>query len=171
MYQRWWEQKCAHPMKPMSIAISVVLQPSKILRFCVISFAFLLLFIGIYIANLKTLSLLNQSVLIALCCFAAWRSFLFNQKIAKTSWRIHIDGHGQLRCHSTAQAEDVFGDVVKLVAGTTLWTQALFLRLHNQEKNVNINLVILSDALSKDEFRRLSVACKWIVAHAESDTN
>jgi len=150
----------------MSIAISVVLKPSKILRFCAILFAFLLLFIGIYIGSLKTLPLLNQFVLIAICCFAACRSFLYNQKIAKTSWRINIDGQGQLRCQSNAQADAVF----ELAAGTTLWTQALFLRLHNQEKNVKINIVILSDALSKDEFRRLSVACKWIGAHVRPDT-
>ena len=146
----------------MSIAISVILRPSKILRFCVISFVFLLLFIGVFIASLKTLSLFNQSALIALCGFAAWRSFSYNQKIAKTSWRINIDGQGQLRCQSNMESDDVFA----LMAGTTLWTQALFLRLHNQEKNVKVNIVILSDALGKDEFRRLSVACKWIVARA-----
>jgi hypothetical protein len=153
----------------MSIAISVVLRPSKILRFCTISFAVLLLSIGIYIGNLKTLSLPNQSVLIALCCFAAWHSFFYNQKIAKTSWRIHIDGQGQLRCQPNTQAADATDSpLLNLMPGTTLWTHALFLRLHNQEQNIRMNLVVLSDALSKDEFRRLAVACKWIVAHAES---
>lgn len=151
----------------MSIAISVVLHPSKILRFCTLTFALFLLFLGIYIGTLKSLPIANQSILIALCCFAAWRSFLYSQKIAQTSWRIHIDGQGQLRC----QQADSDSDPFNLVAGTTLWTHALFLRLHHREKNMKINLVVLSDALSKDEFRRLSVACKWIIAHTEPDTN
>jgi toxin CptA len=153
----------------MSIAISVVTRPSQILRFCLISFALFLLSIGLYIGALKNISLINQSILIALCCFAAWRSLAYNQKIAQTSWRISIGGQGQLHCQPAAQADDVFNNQpCQLLAGSTLWTHALFLRLHNPEENVRINLVILSDALSRDEFRRLSIACKWIVVHAGS---
>jgi hypothetical protein len=152
----------------MSIALSVALHPSKIVRICVILFAVLLLSIGIYIATLKNLSILNQSGLVALCCFAAFRCFIYNQKIARTSWRIHISGQGQLRCQSNSETDDISDTpLLNLMPGTTLWTHALFLRLHNPEQNTKLNLVVLSDALSKDEFRRLAVACKWIAAHAQ----
>lgn len=156
----------------MSIAISVVLRPSKIVRFCTISFALCLLFIGIYIGSQNTIPVLNKFVLIATCCFAAWRSFLYSHKTAQTSWRIHIDGRGKLRCQSTAKAGDVLkGNPLNIMAGTTLWTSALFLRLHNREENIQLNLVVLPDALSNNEFRRLSVACRWIIAHTKSGTN
>jgi len=156
----------------MSIAISVILHPSKTMRFCVISFSLFLLFIGIYIGKLTTLPVLNQFALIAICCFAAWRSFLYSQKIAQASWRIHIDGQGKLRCQPTEEVGDVLNkNPLTIMAGTTLWTNALFLRLHNREKNIRLNLVVLPDALSKNEFRRLSVACRWIIAHTESDAN
>ena len=158
--------------KLMSIAISAVLHPSKIARVCTITFALFLLLIGIYIGSLTTLPMLYQFALIATCCLAAWGSFLYSQKIAQASWCIHVDGQGKLRCQSIAKAGDVLKrNPLNIMAGTTLWTHALFLRLNNQEENIRINLVVLPDALSKDEFRRLSVACKWIVAHAEPGAN
>lgn len=145
----------------MSIAISVVLRPSKILRYCTIFFSFLLLSIGVYIGSLDHLSLLERSAFIAVCTFAAWLSFIYAQRHAKTQWHLNIDGKGQLHCQADSSAES---RPFKLVTGTTLWAQALFLRLHNSEDNLQMNLVILPDALSKDEFRRLLVACKWIIA-------
>jgi toxin CptA len=152
----------------MSIAISVVLQPSKILRYSVTACAFILLFIAFYVATLKTLTLLNQSLFIAICFFAAWRSFLCAKKVAKTGWQMHINDLGQLRY----QAPDVEESYpANLVAGTTLWPHALFLRLHNQKENTRTNMVVLPDMLKKDEFRRVLIACKWMVAHTASDTD
>ncbi|MCD6026851.1 MAG: flagellar hook-length control protein [Solimicrobium sp.] len=165
----------------MSIAISVVLPPSRIVLSCTILFSFLLLFIGIYTSALKDLSILSRVALMMICSFAVWRVFVYHKKIAKLSWRINIDGQGQLRCHSNvcsnsfqslsssakvSQYHLEGGKPLKLMAGTTLWTRMLFLRLQDTKESTIIHLIILPDDLSKDEFRRLSVACRWIVGHA-----
>lgn len=155
------------------IAIAVVLQPSKTMRICIMLFAVLLLSIGIYIACLDTLSALNQYASMVACFFAAWRIHLYYQQITKTSWHMSIDGHGQLRCRSESlqriSSSEVDSNPMKLVAGTTLWAHALFLRLYNPKEKRTLNLVVLPDALSKDEFRRLSVACRWIIARADAN--
>lgn len=156
----------------MSIAIAVVLQPSKIVRCCVMSFSLFLVMIGIYIGSLENYSYLIRCILTGICGLASWLSFLYNKKIAKTRWRLSIDGKGQLRCQpdSSLRAESFLSsqeiNYLNLVTGTTLWPHALFLRLENREDNVMLNLVVLPDVLTKDEFRRLSVACRWIMARA-----
>ncbi|WP_133166926.1 hypothetical protein [Solimicrobium silvestre] len=134
--------------------------------------------IGIYIGCLDVPSILIRSFLAVLCGLAAYRIFFQHQKNAKKIWHIAIDGKGQLRCLPVSSSaitptnrEFFESNPFYLMSGTTLWARVLFLRLHCLEDDVMINLVILSDALSRDEFRRLSVACKWIVAHAESPTS
>lgn len=152
------------------IAIAAVLKPSKTMRLCATLFAILLLIIGAYIGCLKTPNPLNQYAFTAICFFAAWRIYLYQQQIAKTAWHMNIDGQGQLRCQSkpfSSQALD--SNPLKLGAGTTLWARALFLRIYNQKEKVTHNLIVFPDMISKDEFRRLSVACRWIIARQTSD--
>ena len=55
-----------------------------------------------------------------------------------------------------------------MVPGSVIWPQMLLLRLRTLGDDNMINLMILSDAVSTDEFRRLSIACRWIVAKANS---
>ncbi len=162
----------------MSIAITVVLRSSKLLHASTLFFSLFLALIGIYLGSLKIFSLLVQFVFVVFCFYAAWRSFLYGHNLTKAKWHISIDGQGHFRCQSSifklnASAvnfpDDVSPDGVlfNLVAGTTLWANALFLCLRNQGGET-INLIIFPDALDKGEFRRLSIACKWIVAHTKS---
>lgn len=169
----------------MSIATAVKIQPSKLSRKIAILFSLSLVSIGIYIGFLQHLQLYSQCIFALLCFFAAWQSYAHNQKLNKTSWNIMIDGQGQLRgtkivCqHGILKtnesvpidsfAENEFmleGNILTLVSGTTLWPHVLFLRLHNVDNKITTNLVVLRDSMSKDEFRRLSLACRWIVKNA-----
>ncbi len=158
----------------MSIALAVVIQPSKLLQLCVTLFASLLIVIGVYVTCLPHLSIFARSVLVAFCCFAVWRGFVYNQKVAQLSWRLIVSNQGQLWCQlnslpSNSIQTKIFlkSTAVNLLAGTTLWANVLFLRLYNAEYETTINLVVFPDALSPDEFRRLSIACKWIVTQAD----
>lgn len=162
----------------MSIAIAVVLRPSKLLRIYVSGFALFLILIAIYLGGLNTISGLCKFVLVTICVGTALKSILLGYNAAKATWQISIDGKGHFRCQpmtlkSNTRVANVVQDhvssglpmesILDLVSGTTLWANILILRVKNGNNEVS-NLVILRDSLEKDEFRRLSIACKWIVS-------
>ena len=88
-------------------------------------------------------------------------------------WHISISGQGRFHCTLPGEQPDDLIDVgpddshsFELAAGSILWSGLLILRLKRFDDDNMINLVVLSDAVSEDEFRRLSVACRWINSHA-----
>ncbi|WP_406675694.1 protein YgfX [Sapientia aquatica] len=160
----------------MSIALSVFVHPSKILRSCAIFFSFCLLFISGYLCTQTQLLLSVQVFAVVICALASFLSFRQYLQYSVRSWHLLVLGQGQLRCCSidgyagnqvSHKCHD--NNVYKLLSGTTLWPKILFLRLQSLECDENVNLVILSDALSNDDFRRLSIACRWIVKHAQTE--
>ena len=55
--------------------------------------------------------------------------------------------------------------VVALLKNSTIWPHLLLLRL--QADNGKITIVpILPDSVSRDSFRALSVACRWVATHS-----
>jgi hypothetical protein len=56
------------------------------------------------------------------------------------------------------------GEVVQLMADSTIWPGLLLLRLRRQDLRVT-SVLILPDCVAADGFRALSVACRWIAAH------
>jgi hypothetical membrane protein len=155
----------------MSIALSTLIHPSKILHFLAILFSIFLIFIGIYIAGDGPLPIFWRIFLVPIC-FIASIATLHNARRHNTKkWRITINQQGEFRCQMVT-VSNKFQDLRShptyfLISGTTLWSCILFLRLRRAQGDTTINLVIFSDALSKDEFRRMSVACRWIVKHAK----
>lgn len=57
-------------------------------------------------------------------------------------------------------------EVVRLLKDSTIWPHLLLLRLQGDDGNRTV-LPILPDCVSRDSFRALSAACRWMAAHAD----
>lgn len=155
----------------MSIALTVGLIPSKKLHLLAILFSILIIFIGTYIGNIEPLPIHWRAFLTIICFIASIINYLHIRSLNRKKWRIAVNRQGEFRCQlmmSDDESHD-FGSLCPyfLIAGTTIWSGILFLRLQSCEGDAAINLVIFSDALNKDEFRRMSIACRWIVKHTK----
>jgi len=97
-------------------------------------------------------------------------NFINIHEYVKKKWHIHIDNQGEIRCDvkSLSIASNDNDEVSHYVLndGSTLWSNILFLRLRSLNGDSKINLVILSDSLDNDEFRRLSLVCRWLQQQA-----
>jgi len=151
----------------MSIALTVTLRPSVKLHIVAILFSLVILFVGIYLCATGDASHYwhylsgTFSVIVAISCYLKIRSL--NRK----TWRIAVNDHGEFQCtclnYRSTQRKSAISSPYVLASGTTLWSNLLFLRLKGRDSNTLINLMIFSDALNKDEFRQISIACRWVV--------
>jgi toxin CptA len=123
------------------------------------------------------LAILSRFVLAGICIFmACWAFSRFAAN--RTSLHIDISGIGQIRLaeHNELAAvlagdpnqSPVFGEVLQLQADSTIWSFLLLLRLQSRDQKVK-TLPILPDCVGVDNFRALSVACRWIATHNNSD--
>jgi hypothetical protein len=140
---------------------------------------FVIALIGLMVAvgSIGQISSLFQTVVACTCALLACWTFT---RFAANRKSLHIDisGIGQIRLaeHNElaavpagdANQSPVFGDVLQLKAASTLWSHLLLLRLQDTDQKVSI-LPILPDCMSADNFRALSVACRWIATHHNSD--
>ena len=159
----------------MTIATSVYVRPSLLVKSSAFAFSMILAFVGIFIARLDFPNFPLHYFLSPLCFIAAWRCFAYFLKVRTKIWHIVIDGQGQLRLNPVSviyeyqnTQQSLNGYTYNLASGTVFWSQVLFLRLYNNQDNIVINLVITSDALTKHEFCQLSTACRWIYRHRSS---
>jgi toxin CptA len=163
----------------MSIAVSAVVKPSRCLLAAVLVLCFGILFIGLMIGFGKVgdlslpmrLSLAIFSVFLA--CFGVCHTVRNQNPL-----QLDISGVGQLRVTKmdvpigSCQEKNWphvkgGGEVVRLSKDSTIWPHLLLLRL--QADNGKITVVpVLPDSVSRDGFRALSVACRWIAAHNNS---
>jgi hypothetical protein len=164
----------------MSIAASVVVQPSRLLLGLVVTLCIGVFGLGAILAAglIPDLSIVAR-VLWALCCTvcaafgfrSAWRQ--------RRIYHLDISGTGQirLRCESLGQgglsgnmppmsekSADDGGILVTLQADSTIWPGFLMLRLKATDGHL-YNIPILPDSLPQDAFRAVTVACRWIAAH------
>jgi len=160
----------------MSIAVSAVVRPSRLLLFLVGSMCFMVVCSAFAIGFGMVGNLSNTSrILVAgLSMAAAFRGFLQTFG-ARKAFRIDISGVGQIRLGEynelavssmkpvrLSAGED--GQVVQLMADSTIWPDFMLLRLQASSQQTII-LPILRDCMTEDGFRSLAVACRWIAAH------
>lgn len=164
----------------MSIAVSAVIHPSRLLFALAISMCLGTGLIGIVIGVgwVGNLSLLARAALTTVCIsMSCWG--LNRSMVSRKSLHIDISGIGQMRLaeHNKLAASTLPGDsqqswhsgeVVQLMTGSTLWPYLLLLRLQTKDRQVRI-LPILPDCVGADSFRALSVACRWVAAHNNHD--
>ncbi len=156
----------------MSLALTATAYPSKKLRKYAILFSLLLILVGVFIAELPHLSVLARVVLATACFAVSGLNYFKINRLQQCVWQITIDSKGEIHCRRgdfcprSLKINHVYpSNPYQLMHGTTLWHRTLFLRLRRLNDDEMINLVILSDALTHDEFRRLAIACHWIDAH------
>jgi len=154
----------------MSIALSAVIKPSRLLLALVATECMLTAASGLLIGfgGVGNLLLPIRISLATLCMMAAlygmWRYYRERRTI-----QIDISADGQIRmadirADDAAQALNPGLLQVRLLECSTICSQILLLRLRLASGSVR-TIAILPDCVSKNTFRVLSVACRWIAAH------
>ena len=156
----------------MSIAVSAIVQPSRILFALTAAIAVMSVCTGIAIGFGVVGVDLPAYARLPLAATVIFLSFFgFYHGICKRK-PIHIDisGTGQIRITkltSNSPCMDAnrphvrqMGELVSLVDDSTIWPSMLLLRLRAASGGVT-NTLVLPDSVSKAEFRALSVACRW----------
>lgn len=157
----------------MSIAVSAVIQPSRLLLLLVGGMSVILLGIAALVITgfIGSLSLLVRIFLAGICASVAIAVFLREKR--KTKYVIHISGVGQIRLRTESNSEhavvgDAEGEIVHLLPASTIWSGLLLLHLQNDRQQRTV-VTVLPDAVSAESFRALLVACRWIVLrHADA---
>lgn len=167
-----------HSLLGMAIAVSVIVKPSKSLFAMVAAMSVVTMAIGagIGFGYVGELSLILRLVVSVFIVFLAAFGFCHGIRHQKP---IHIDisGAGQLRLTKSEKVgacvdqnwphvEDS-AEMVKLSPDTTIWPYMLLLRLQTDSGRKS-TVRIFPDGVSRDNFRALSVACRWIAAHNNS---
>jgi len=162
----------------MTIAVSAVVRPSRLLSLLTFFMCTLVAAIGVAIGFAwvgHELSALARFVLFLFCGSLAGFGFYHGVACRKT---IHIDisGAGQIRirkaggarpCTNTNRPHVGESDrVVHLLADSTLWPGLLVLRLQDESGDVSV-LTVLPDSVPHDGFRALAAACRWIASRRD----
>lgn len=158
----------------MSIAVSAVVLPSRLLLAMIGAMCVTVAIIGVAVAvgHADELPLVARALIAASCVFAAGFGFYHGIGSRKP---IHIDisGTGEIRLAEMSATNsckqinwphlDRNGDMVRLLESSTVWSYLLLLRLQDDSGKIT-TLPILPDCVSQESFRALSVACLWIAA-------
>jgi toxin CptA len=159
----------------MTIAVSAVVKPSKILQLAVCINCFLILFIAALIGMGKVGELsfpMRWTISLALILLAVLAiSYVF---LSRKTFHIDISGIGQIRLKEDngigglrrQQEKHKNGNsshLVQLMQDSTLWPYLLLLRLRAEDRRIH-TLVIFPDCMDRQAFRTLAVACRWIAA-------
>ena len=167
----------------MSIAVSVVVRPSRLLLTAVAAMCAAVSAIGVLIASasIGELAVTTRFVLALSCLFLAFFGFYHTVRNRKAH-HIDISGNGQIRLgeagarNASCQERNrphlsdlnEGAQAVRLLKDSTIWPGMLLLRLQAADERVTV-VPILPDCVSRDEFRALSVACRWCATHSESE--
>jgi toxin CptA len=147
----------AFACRTMSIAVSAVIRPSRLLR---LAQALLCLLV------LACCAVVEQRAAAMVLLVAATAGAACHRGIVKPA-RIDISGVGHIRLtvyHQVDTLRPVPGEPVRLLPGSTLWPMLLLLRLGSADGRVHW-LAVLPDSVAPDAMRRLRLAARAIAAH------
>jgi toxin CptA len=160
----------------VTIAVSAVVRPSRLLLGAVALMCGAIVVVAGAIAfgMVGDLAAGVRMVIAALCAAVAIFGFLQAKRAGKT-FRIDISGVGQIRLSEDNGAAGVSelgdrpdqrgsGEIMQLLADSTIWPHLLCLRLQGEDRRVR-TVLVLPDSLDSESYRALSVACRWIAAH------
>ncbi len=148
----------------MSIAVSAIIVPSRVLRRALLCFG---------LANLGAGAALGAALVQPLwlpwtgagCCLLAGAFVLRSLAPGRKVRGVDISGVGQLRL--TVQqgigSRDARVALVRLLPGSTLWSGLMLLRLRGED-GVVWTLALLPDCVEPGQFRQLSVAIRDIAS-------
>jgi toxin CptA len=159
----------------MSIAVSAVVRPSRLLISTLGAACLVTVAVGLTVAfgALGELTPPVRACISTVCIFIGFFGFYHGIRYRKNI-QLDISGAGQLRIADAYIAATCMsgkwphvqtnGEVVRLLKNSTIWPNLLLLRLQHSNGKT-ITLPILPDCVSRDSFRALSVACRWIATH------
>lgn len=161
----------------MSIATSVIVRASPSLRMLSAAMSLGAVLIGVLIASgqIGETTSIARALLAAASIFLGFFGFYHGVR-HRNHQHIDISGTGQIRLAETgdtgpcAAANRPYlkknGQVVHLLPSSTLWRRMLLLRLRTGSGRI-ITVPIMPDSVSRDSFRALSVACRWILSRID----
>jgi toxin CptA len=161
----------------MSIVVSAIVYPSRILFVAVTAACVGVTLVGLVIEvdYGGDIAMTQRLFAGAIVVFLAFFGFYHGTRHRKA---IHIDISGGGSIHLSevdSAASCVDSDrphvrknrqAVRLLRNSTIWPYFLLLRLQAESGQIII-LPILHDGVSRDCFRTLSVACRWIAMHSD----
>ncbi len=143
-----------------SIALTAVIQPSRLLRRALLTFA--LAAAGAAAAVLHPDAAFHFPRLIAGCCALVCALALHRAVRCAKAHQIDISGLGQIRLTVQQCIDQAPVAVsVQLLPASTLWPQLLLLILRDGDGQLS-TLVVLPDSLAPAAFRALACACRAI---------
>ncbi|MEC4721993.1 protein YgfX [Noviherbaspirillum sp. CPCC 100848] len=168
------ETDCSPPIA-MSIAVSAIVKPSRILGAMMLLMASLTSAVGILIGLgmigelASSFRLATAASILILVFFGFYHGMRSRKPI-----QLSISGIGQIRISKwsseTPCRESNWTHVgmnvkeVRLLPESTLWPLLLLLRLEDADGGL-LTVPVLPDSVSRDAFRSLSVAFRWIAAN------
>jgi toxin CptA len=129
----------------MSIAVSVIVRPSRCLR---------LAHAGVCCCVMASAAAC-PGVLAPLLCLLAGALAWLGGRLPAIARRLDISGVGQVRLE-VYQDE---GSALRLLDGSTLWPRLLLLRLGDEAGAVQV-LAVLPDSVAPPQWRALALACR-----------
>ncbi|NUT59554.1 protein YgfX [Herbaspirillum sp. C9C3] len=155
----------------MSIAVSADIKPSRLLLLVTVLACLCVALTGVALAfgMPGSLSWVLRIALAVACVLAAALALVLVLRDRKVIW-LHISGTGQIRVvehllpSARAKPQVMKAGLAQLLAGSTIWPGMLFLRLRLENGRTR-TIPILTDSVSEDTFRALSVACRWLISH------
>jgi hypothetical protein len=162
----------------MTIVVSVMVSPSRLLTFAVCGLA-LLTVVAILLLlttnpNLSAIFCLQISLIASILIGMA----IFSVRRPGKTFHIDISGIGQIRLTQYSGVSTPYknigmpldgysGKLVHLNPDSILWPHLMLLRLKTDWGEI-ISIPILIDSLGASDFAQLLVACKWIAAQQAS---
>jgi toxin CptA len=162
----------------MTIAVSVMVSPSRLLSFAVDGLAFLaavaILLLIATNRNISTIFCLQISLIASILVGTA----IFAVRRPGKTFHIDISGIGQIRLTQYSGVSTPYknigmpldgssGKLVHLSPDSILWPHLMLLRLKADGGEI-ISISVLIDSLGASDFSKLLVACKWIAAQQAS---
>ena len=146
----------------MSLAVSAVVQPSRLLRGALSMYA--MASVGAAVALVwGGPERFHFPWLLAAACMlsalVAWRA----ATLSRTARRIDISGLGELRLTvQQSMGNAAPHELVQLMPGSTVWPSMLLLLLRHQDNDGVTVLPILPDSVPRDQFRKIGVSVRAI---------
>lgn len=151
----------------MSIALSVCIKPSRILRHMVFAVCILGNAALVYIVqNARSLDQYSLVLLLACCLFSVIGLIKFFRKRFSVGLDISETGNVVLRMPGLRTGASC-AIPVRLHQKSTFWPMLILLHLQSDEGGRMV-FPVLPDCVDPDVFRRLFVSLRWISAHASS---
>ncbi|MDY7578493.1 protein YgfX [Herbaspirillum sp. RTI4] len=155
----------------MSIALSAEIKPSRIFLFFIagICLGFGALSLVLEVMLFGTHFSLGKFFIPIITFVAGLRSVLNILSLSRNSYQLDISDSGQIRLRNSLSIDisgsnAVLGAPLILNSDSLLWPYLLVLRVQMSEGS-HKSLVVLPDSTSRQNFRAIAVACRWVAAH------